>query len=189
MKHLKNIFSVLFTLALFASCSGDDDDGDSNPVGGDHTYDIDITSGFLSGTTISGVVPNSDFIGLYIEDTSQNLISFPMSLAGPSNFTFGGAINIVNEQASIMNDNYDSLGGSTLLIVFDKDGETYAFESISGTCSINNLSKSPGTIGTGIASYTVNFSGTFRQTNSDEINEEDYPLVQMSGEVVIKQTQ
>ncbi|UPQ78086.1 hypothetical protein M0M57_10675 [Flavobacterium azooxidireducens] len=187
MKHLKNIFLALFIASLFSSCSSDD--GESTPVGGDHSYDIDITSGFLSGSNISGVVPNSDFIGLYIEDTSQNLISFPMSLSGPSNFTFGGAINIVNGQASTLNDNYDSLGGSTLLIVFDKEGETYAFESISGTCSINNLSKSPGAFGTGIASYTVNFSGTFRQTNSDEINVEDYPLVQMSGEVMIKQTQ
>lgn len=185
MKHLKNIFSVFFTLALFTSCSGDDDGEDSNPVGGDHTYAIEVTSGFLEGTSLSGTVPNEAFIGLYVEDTQEDLLFLTQGLQGDSGFIIGGGVSIQNGQPFPLTNTINGFEGSSLLIGFDVDNTTYTFESLSGTCAVTNLNKFPASNGTGIASYTLTFSGTFRQANTGG-SDEDAPLVQISGTVEIK---
>lgn len=184
MKHLKNIFSLFLTLALFTSCSGDDD-GDSNPVGGDHTYAIEVTSGFLEGTSLSGSVPNEEFIGLYVEVPEENLLFLTQGLQGQSGFILGGGVSIQNGQPFPLTNTVNGFEGSSLLVGFDIDNTTYVFESLSGTCAVTNLNKFPAATGTGIASYTLTFSGTFRQANTGGLDE-DAPLVQMSGTVEIK---
>mgnify|MGYP006203362749 CR=1 FL=1 len=42
---MKKIFLAIFAIALTTACSSDD--GESTAVGGDHSYNIDITSGFF----------------------------------------------------------------------------------------------------------------------------------------------
>jgi hypothetical protein len=185
MKQLKNIFSVLFTLALFTSCSSDDDGGDSNPVGGDHTYAIEVTSGFLEGTSFSGTVPNEEFIGLYVEVEQEDLLFLTQGLQGDSGFIIGGGVSIENGQPFPLTNTINGFEGSSLLVGFDIGNTTYSFESMSGTCSVTNLNKFPAANGTGIASYTLTFSGTFRQANTGGLDEEA-PLVQMTGTVEIK---
>lgn len=186
MKHLKNIFSVLFTIALFTSCSSDDDsNNDDDVVGGDHTYEVSVTSGFLEGTTVSGSVPNQDFIGLYIEDAAENLVFLSQGLQGQSGFIIGGGVSIQDDQPLPLTNNINGFEGSSLLIVFDQAGETYSFESTSGTCTVTGLNLYPAANGTGIASYKLTFTGTFRQANFDG-PDEDAPLVQMNGTIDIK---
>lgn len=186
MKHLKNIFVALFIATLIASCSSDDD-GDSTPAGGDHTYSIEVTSGFLQGTHLSGSVPNQEFIGLYVEDTQQGVVLLTQGLQGESQFIFGGGVTIKNGQALPLTNTIDGFDGSSLLIGFEINNETYTFESMSGTCNVNNLSKYSIASGTGIASYKLTFSGTFRQANTGGLDE-DAPLVQISGTVDVKRS-
>lgn len=185
MKNLKNIFAVLFTLALFTSCSSDD--GESTPVGGDHSYAISITDGFLAETTLSGSVPNEDFSGMYFDYEGSRILNLTLGSTA-SDFNAGGAVVLTNGQSSSqLNDQYDpESGGSTLLIMFKKDGQSYSFVSTSGSCTVSNL-QTYGVQGIGIggASYKLNFSGSFRQANYDGLDE-DAPLVQMGGTLDIK---
>lgn len=185
MKHSKNIFLVLFITALFSSCSSDDDGGDSNLVGVDHTYDVAVTSGFLEGTNLSGTVPNADYFGLYVEDSQQNLVLLSQGLQGQSGFAIGGSVSVQNGQPFPLTNTTNGFEGSSLLISFDLVGETYTFESLSGTCSVANLNKFPIANGTGIASYKLTFTGVFRQANRGG-SDQAAPLVQISGTIEIK---
>lgn len=184
MNYLKT-FIIVFTLVLAStSCSSNDDSSDT-PAGGDHTYTVEVTSGFLEGTSLSGSVPNAEFIGLYVEDTQEDLLFLSQGLQGDSGFIISGGVSIQNGQPLPLTNNINGFEGSSLLVGFDIATTTYVFESISGTCTVTNLNTFPAANGSGIASYTLNFSGTFRQANT-EGPDEDAPLVQMSGTIEIK---
>lgn len=186
MKQLKNIFTVLFATAVFASCSSDDNSGD-NPVGGDHTYEVSITGGdILTGTNLSGTVSNEDFQGMYFDygDTTAYSLSLGTTI---SDFYAGGAVVLANGQSSSqLNAEADTeSGGSSLMITFSQNGQSYTFVSTSGNCTVSNLQTYGVTGGIGGASYKLTFTGTFREENFDG-PDEDKPLVQMNGTLDIK---
>ncbi len=185
MKRLNNMFIILLTLLMITSCS-DDDGNNTTPIeAANHTYAIEVTSGFLDGTSLSGTVPNENFIGLYVEDAQENLIFLSQGLQGDSGFIIGGGVAIQNGQAFPLTNTVNGFEGSSLLVGFDINNVTYTFESLSGTCAITNLNQSPAANGSGIASYILNFSGTFRQANTGGPDDEA-PVVQMSGTIDIK---
>ncbi len=184
MKQLKNIFTVFFAVALFASCSSDD----NVATGGDHTYSISITGGdILSGTSLSGSLPNEDYYGMYYDYDGTPVLSLTLGTV-MADFMIGGSIIMPNGgMTSTLNDEYNTdSGSSTLMVTFKKDGVSYTFGSTSGNCTVSNL-QTYGMQGIGIggASYKLNFSGTFRQENFDGADE-DKPLVQMNGTIDIK---
>lgn len=184
MKQFKNIMTLFFVTLIFASCSSNDDSGDT-PVGDDHTYVVEVTSGFLEGTSLSGTVPNAEFIGLYVEDAQEDLLFLSQGLQGDSGFIIAGGVSIQNGQPLPLTNNISGFEGSSLLVGFDIANTTYSFESMSGTCTVTNLNTFPAANGTGIARYTLDFSGTFRQANTGG-PDENAPLVQMSGTIDIK---
>lgn len=187
MKQLKNIFTVFFVMAVFASCSSDDNSGDNVDTGGDHTYSISITGGdILSGSSLSGSLPNEDFMGMYYDYDGTPVLSLTLGTV-MTDFMIGGAIIMPNGgMTSTLNDEYNTdSGSSTLMVTFKKDAVSYTFVSTSGNCTVSNLQTYGVSAGIGGASYKLNFSGTFRQENF-EGNEEDAPIVQMSGNIDIK---
>lgn len=184
MNNFKYFFVLLFSLVFFTSCSSEDE-GDTNPTGENHTYAIEVTSGFLDGFSLSGSVLNEEFMGLYVEDSQQNLVFLTQGLQGESGFIISGGVSIVNGQPLPLTNTINGFEGSSLLVSFDNNGVNYVFESLSGTCTVSNLNKFPTTNTTGIASYTYTFTGTFRQANTGGADE-DAPLVEMSGTIDIK---
>ena len=187
MKQLKNIFTVFFALTIFVSCSGDDSPGDDSSAGGDHTYSISITvNNILSGTSLSGSLPNEDYAGMYFNYEGTTTLSLGLG-TGTSDFILGGAVVLTNGQmTSPLSDEYDAdSGSSTLIVTFKKDGASYTFVSTSGSCTVSNMQTYGVSAGIGGASFKLNFSGTFRQENFDG-PDEDKPLVQMSGNIDIK---
>ncbi len=187
MKNFKSIITLFIAIAFLSSCSSDDNSGGNNPVGGDHTYDISITSGILSGTELEGTVANEDFSGMYFDYQGTKVLNISLGSVA-SGFNAGGAVVLMNGQStSQLNDEYDvDSGGSTLIFTFKKDGQDYSFSSISGSCSVSNL-QTYGVQGVGVggASYKLNFSGSFKQANYDGLDE-DAPIVQMNGILDIK---
>lgn len=185
MKLFKHIFITFLSLTILASCSSDDDSGNDEVVGGDHTYEVTITSGALQGTTLSGTVPNGEFMGLYVEDAQADLLFLSQGLQGQSGFIIGGGVSIQDGNPLPLTNEADGFEGSSLLIVFNHAGETYSYESISGTCNVTDLNLYPASNVTGIASYKLSFTGTFRQANFDG-PDEDAPLEQINGTIRIK---
>lgn len=179
MKKIKYLFTAIIAVML---CSCSDDDGAPGQVTatGDHTYDIEITSGFLAGKTFSGTVPNNDFYPSCIEVDD---ITF-LSIGWTADVSCFGGVSIINGQPDPFTDAFNGNEGTSLGFSFTEGGTTYVFESTSGTCSVSNLQKY-GSLAFSYASYTLNFSGTFRQANFDG-PDEDKPLVQMSGTIVAK---
>lgn len=179
---------------VFSSCTKEEVEPNTNsntnpnPVLLDHTYSVAITSGFLSGTNYSGTIPNEDFMGLYNEIPEENLVLLTQSLEGPSGFIFGGQIGIQSGQPFALSEAINGFNGSGIIIAFDIDTVTYVFESISGSCSVDNFIQYPTTEYFGLASYTLNFSGTFRQANSG-LPDEDAPLCDISGVIQIQKVE
>ncbi|MGJ8591157.1 MAG: hypothetical protein ACSHXF_01340 [Aquaticitalea sp.] len=186
MKRITNILT-LFTIALFSVSCSNDDNSEDTPAGGDHTYDVSITNGFLAGTDLTGTISNEDFSGMYFDYDGTRVLSLSLGVTA-SNTSFGGAIVLDNGQSSsLLNDEYDTeSGGSTLSVSLTNNGQPLTFVSTSGSCSVSDL-QPYGVQGVGIggATYKLTFTGTFKQANFDGL-EEDAPIIQMSGTLHIK---
>jgi hypothetical protein len=187
MKNIKNIFKTIIALTILTSCSSDDSSPDEQlSAGADHTYSVSITDGILSGTNLSGTLPNDEYMGMYYDYDGTSVLSLTLGTV-MTDVMIGGAIVMINNQMnSVLNDEYNpDSNGSTLMITFAKNGVPYTFVSISGSCTVSNLNTYSVTGGIGGASYKLNFSGSFRQENF-EGDEQDAPIVQISGNVEIK---
>src|SRR5690606_27433977 len=99
---------------VFVSCSGDDNSGDdNNPTGGDHTYSISITDGILAGTSLSGSLPNEDFVGMYYDYDGTSVLSLTLGTV-MTDAMVGGAVIMPNGgMTSTLNDEFNTDSGSS----------------------------------------------------------------------------
>ncbi|WP_179353206.1 hypothetical protein [Winogradskyella vidalii] len=191
----KNIVRVLFISFVFliTACSSDDDnpndDDNGGVVGADHTYDIELVgdsetinvSGSISNPVQDNEENNYGVVSVYAinPEAGEDSIMISMSI-GTGNALqsiFGVFMLDENRQALYPFANPDDYDDNETGLAIRPEGSNTIYESISGTLNFSNVELASTSAVSGVASFTLNFSGVF-------IDDEENTF-QGSGTIVI----